>query len=208
MEDEQEKIEITDENPGGESEQIHEDTVDNGGRNDDGDNGGNSDNDTNKDEEKKFTQADIDNAVNKALARKLPPKKEMEKFRNWKKSQQTEQEKAQERERHYLDVEKENESLKHENLVIKAGVRDPEDINYVLYRVEKMEGDFEDNLENFLKTNEKYKAPETKRVEGADHKPKSKETITRKELNAMSYKERAEYKKNNPEAYMSAMKGK
>ena len=160
----------------------------------------------NKNDERKFTQDDVNKAVSKALAKKLPPKEEMDEFRAWKKSQQTEQERQQEREKHYADVEKENAYLKQENAVIKAGVN-AGDVDYVLFKVGRMEGDFDENLEIFLKENEKYKAPETKRVEGAEHKPKSKETITKKQLNAMSYKERTEYKRNNPEAYRSAMKG-
>lgn len=159
-------------------------------------------------DEHKFTQADIDNAVKKALAKKLPPKKEMDEFKAWKEAQKTEQEKAAEREQHYLKIEQENEALKNENAVIKAGVR-AEDVDYVLFKVGKMEGDdFEDNLKSFLETNSKFTAPKTKTVEGAKHETKQKETITKAELQNMSYKEKMEFYDKNPEAYENAMRGK
>ena len=158
-------------------------------------------------DERKFTQADIDKAVSKALAKKLPPKKEMDEFKAWKDAQKTEQEKAAERERHYLEIEKANEALKHENAVIKAGVH-ADDVDYVLFKVEKMEGDdFEDNLKKYLSKNEKFTAPKTKTVEGAKHETKQKETITKAELLKMSYKDRLEFYEKNPSAYESAMRG-
>ncbi len=158
---------------------------------------------------KTFTQAEVDQIVSDRLKRERrnqPAPERLKAFKEWEKSQQTEQEKAAEREKHYLDLEKENDNLKRENEIIKAGVH-AEDVDYVLFKVSRMEGDFEENLKDFLKENAKYTAPETKTVEGASHKPKAKETITKKELQAMSYREQLEFKRKNPAAYEAAIRG-
>lgn len=208
MEEENKNLENenTDENRGTDNESENTNTTNNneGGENTNHDDG-NKESES-KNDERKFTQDDVNKAVNKALAKRLPPKEEMDAFREWKKSQQTEQEKQAEREKHYMEVDKENEQLKRENAVIKAGVN-ADDVDYVIFKVGKMEGDFEDNLETFLKDNEKYTVPKTKTVEGAKHEPKAKETITREELNKMTYKQRLEFKKKNPTAYEKAMRG-
>ena len=40
--------------------------------------------------------------------------------------------------------------------MLKAGVKDVEDVDYILFKVGKMDGDFEENLAKFLKDNPKY----------------------------------------------------
>lgn len=225
MEEENKDIELTDENQG-EPEQVQENTVDNGEKDHEEVAELNEPEQNNvperkesesietepekhnePEEERKFTQEDVDKAVKKALAKRLPPKEEMDEFKAWKDSKKTEQEKAAEREKHYLEIEQANVALKHENAVIKAGVR-AEDVDYVLFKVEKMDGDdFEDNLKEFLKKNDKFTAPKTKVVEGIKHEPKQKETITKADLNKMSYREKIEFYEKNPGAYESAMRG-
>jgi hypothetical protein len=68
-----------------------------------------------------------------------------------------------------------------------------------------MEGDFEDNLNNYLKKNQKYLTPKTTVVEGAEHKQKAKLAITKKDLDNMDYASRAKYKEEHPEEYAKAM---
>ena len=46
--------------------------------------------------------------------------------------------------------------MQKENAVLKAGVKDADDIDYVLFKVSKMEGEFEENLAKFLNDNPKY----------------------------------------------------
>lgn len=157
-----------------------------------------------KAEEKKFTQADFDKALTRALAKKLPPKEEMEQFKHWKEEQQTLEEKMDALKSKYADLKTENDRLSHENAVIKAGVQ-TDAVDFVVFKVEKMEGDFEDNLKDYLDSHKKYTTPKTTVVEGAEHKAKPKASISKAELDRMSYQERATYKAQHPEEYRKAM---
>lgn len=93
--------------------------------------------------------------VDKALAKKLPPKEELDAFKKWKESQKTETEKQAEIQKQLTQREQEATNLKNENLVLKKGVN-VDDVDYVLFKVSKMEGDFEENLDGFLKENDKF----------------------------------------------------
>lgn len=123
--------------------------------------------------EKTFTQAELDKVIADRLAReraKMPAADKLKAFDEWQKSQQTEAEKAAEREKEYQAAAARNTELQHELAVIKAGVK-ADDIEYVLFKVGKMEGEFADNLKTFLAENTKYTEPETTTVEGMKHKP-------------------------------------
>ncbi len=123
--------------------------------------------------EKTFTQAELDKVIADRLAReraKMPPQEKLKAFEEWQKSQQTEAEKAAEREKEYQAAAARNTELQRELAVIKAGVK-AEDAEYVLFKVGKMEGEFADNLKAFLAENTKYTEPETTTVEGMKHKP-------------------------------------
>ena len=123
--------------------------------------------------EKTFTQAELDKVIADRLAReraKMPPQDKLKAFEEWQKSQQTEAEKAAEREKEYQAAAARNTELQRELAVLKAGVK-AEDAEYVLFKVGKMEGEFADNLKAFLAENTKYTEPETTTVEGMKHKP-------------------------------------
>ena len=160
--------------------------------------------------EKMFTQAEFEKALKSTLAKKLPPKDEMEQFKKWRESQQTIEEKMTVLSARNNKLEDEIESLKHENLIIKSGV-DKEAIDFVQFNVEKMEGDFEENLEEYLKSHKQYLKPapvvvqKTTVVEGAKHEKTAKTAITKKELDEMGYQERAKYREEHPEEYAKAM---
>ena len=160
--------------------------------------------------EKMFTQADFEKALKSTLAKKLPPKEEMEQFKKWRESQQTIEEKMTVLSAKNNKLEDEIEKLRHENLIIKSGV-DKEAIDFVQFNVEKMDGDFEENLEEYLKSHKKYLTPppqpvvKTTVVEAAEHKAKPKTGITKKELDEMGYMERAKYREEHPEEYAKAM---
>ena len=133
----------------------------------------NEDNSTAEKLEKTFTQAELDKVIADRLAReraKMPPQDKLKAFEEWQKSQQTEAEKAAEREKEYQAQQSRNTELQRELAVIKAGVK-AEDAEYVLFKVGKMEGEFADNLKAFLAENTKYTEPETTMVEGMKHKP-------------------------------------
>ncbi len=165
--------------------------------------------------EKTFTQTEFEKALKSALAKRLPSKEEREQFEHWKESQQTLEEKmsvlmtknsklTEEIETQKQDYLAEIEKLKHENTIIKAGV-EKDAVEFVQYKVEKMDGDFDDNLQMFLKENKRYVTPKTTIVEAAEHKPKVKVGITKKDLDKMGYVERAQYREEHPEEYAKAM---
>lgn len=133
----------------------------------------NEDNSTAEKLEKTFTQAELDKVIADRLAReraKMPPQDKLKAFEEWQKSQQTEAEKAAEREKEYQAQQSRNSELQRELAVIKAGVK-AEDAEYVIFKVGKMEGEFADNLKAFLAENTKYTEPETATVDGMKHKP-------------------------------------
>lgn len=106
----------------------------------------------NKDEGKTFTQADF-NKFSMKLENKY--KEKYKDYDKWLESQKTETEKQNELNQKMADTTNENKALKQENLVLKSNV-DAEFVDYVQFAVSKMEGDFEDNLKEFLKDNPKY----------------------------------------------------
>ena len=102
-----------------------------------------------------ITKADAQKMVDGALAKNLPPKEKMEAFKKWEEEQKTEADKQ-------AEILKENETLKQEklnsqreNALLRKGIND-EDMDYVMFKVGKMDGDFNDNLEEFLKENTRF----------------------------------------------------
>lgn len=80
---------------------------------------------------------------------------DMKKYKEWEESQKTNEEK-------YADILKENEKLKNDlayaenkSVVANAGV-DSKFQKFVLSEVSLMDGDFEENLKNYLKENSQY----------------------------------------------------
>lgn len=142
--------------------------------------------------EKTFTQTDVDRIVGERLAlerAKVPSEDELKGYRDWKASaglpsaqhwsqlrkerdeaaQQTEAEKAAKQEAELTRIRNEFEALRRENAVIRAGVS-ADDADYVMFKVGKMEGDFEANLKTFLESDKRFTEPKTKTVPGTEHK--------------------------------------
>lgn len=116
-------------------------------------------------------RAEAQKMADAMVAKKLkgmPSKEELAKYKEWQESQKTAEEKQAERDEHYRALEAENTSLKQEKLVLSKGVS-LSDADYVLFKVGKMEGDFEENLDKFLSENEKFvsSAESTKATDGA-----------------------------------------
>lgn len=114
----------------------------------------------NKDEgkkEKTYTQAEY-NAFEKKIKEKYEKKYEgvdLEKYKAWQESQKTEAEKQAEKDaKQQKDLAEAQEAMK-ENKVFKAGVS-KEDVEFVAFKVSKLEGNFDENLAKFLKENPKY----------------------------------------------------
>ena len=109
-------------------------------------------------EQKTFTQEELNTIVETRLAKAkkdMPSKEELKKYNEWKEAQKTEQEKMAEKETEYQKALAEKEQIINENKILKSGVN-AEDTDYVLFKVTKMEGDFEENLSKFLKDNPKF----------------------------------------------------
>ena len=135
--------------------------------------------DETKDEGKTFTQEEFNDALKREVARKtkgIPSKEELKAYNEWKESQKTEEERKTEKEQEYQKTISERDSYKKENSLLRKGVN-IDDLDYVLFKVSKMEGEFDDNLETFLKDNPKYlvknEPKEIKTVDlGSDHNEK------------------------------------
>lgn len=136
---------------------------------------------------KTFTQADVDRIIAERLQRerdKLPNDEELKAYREWKKSQQSEAEKAAEREKELAELHSKKTDLERELAVLKAGVR-AKDADYVIFKVSRMDGDFSENLARFLKDNTEFTQPETVKVEGTKHTisaPEQEDGVTKEFL--------------------------
>lgn len=118
---------------------------------------------TEKADVKTFTQEEV-NAMLAKEKKKMPSKDELKAFKDWKESQKTEAEKQAEKEAEYQKTLNELNTLKQTNAVLEAGVN-KDDADYVLFKVGKMEGEFEENLAKFLKDNPKYLKQELEQTE-------------------------------------------
>jgi len=107
---------------------------------------------------KTLTQEEAQKMADAIVAKKLkgmPTKEEVQEYKDWKEAQKTEEQKRAERDAQSAIQAKELEDAKKELAVYKRGVNS-EEAEFVAYKVSKMEGDFETNLEEFLKANPKY----------------------------------------------------
>lgn len=118
---------------------------------------------TDKADVKTFTQEEV-NAMLAKEKKKMPSKDELKAFKEWQESQKTEAEKQAEKEAEYQKTLNELNTLKQTNAVLEAGVN-KDDADYVLFKVGKMEGEFEENLAKFLKDSPKYLKQELETLE-------------------------------------------
>ena len=106
---------------------------------------------------KTFTQDEV-NTMLKKEKQKAEKKYEgidVAKYKEWVESQKTAEQKQAEKEAEYQKTLNELNTLKQTNAVLGAGVKS-DDADYVLFKVSKMEGEFEENLAKFLKDNPKF----------------------------------------------------
>lgn len=107
---------------------------------------------------KTFTQDEV-NTMLKKEKQKAEKKYEgidVAKYKEWVESQKTAEQKQAEKEAEYAQKDETISQLQREKAVLKAGVKDDDDIEFVLWKVGKMEGEFEENLAKFLKDNPKF----------------------------------------------------
>ena len=104
--------------------------------------------------EKTFTQEEV-NAMLAKEKNKMPSKEDMKAFNEWKESQKTETEKSLEKDKKIEALEKQLAYAKNESVVANAGV-DSKFQKFVLSEVSELEGEFEDNLKDYLKENPQF----------------------------------------------------
>lgn len=104
------------------------------------------------------TQEDFNEALKKEVARKtrnLPSKEDLKAFNEWKESQKTETEKSLEKDKKIETLEKQLAYAENKSVVANAGV-DAKFQKFILSEVSELEGDFEDNLKDYLKENPQF----------------------------------------------------
>lgn len=126
----------------------------------------------------------------------MPSKEELKAFKEWQEAQKTAEQKQSEKETEYQKTLSKNESLEQENKVLKAGVN-VDDVDYVVFKVSKMDGDFEENLEEFLKDNPKY----TQSQEPEENKSTSNGAHTQKQNTSQDSGVMSILKQKYPEIY-------
>ena len=113
-----------------------------------------------------FTQEEVNGIVKERLAKAqkgIPSKEELAKYNEWKESQKTQQDKYDDLGKNSTEKDNTILNLEKENAVLKAGITDQDEIEFICYKVGKMDGDFKENLSKYLADNPKYtKKQETK----------------------------------------------
>lgn len=105
-------------------------------------------------EVKTFTQDEV-NAMMAKERSKMPSKEDLKAFNEWKESQKTETEKSLEKDKKIETLEKQLAYAENKSVVANAGV-DSKFQKFVLSEVSEMEGEFEDNLKDYLKENPQF----------------------------------------------------
>lgn len=113
-----------------------------------------------------FTQEEVNGIVKERIAKAqkgIPSKEELAKYNEWKESQKTQQDKYDDLVKNSNEKDNTISILEKENAVLKAGITDQDEIEFICYKVGKMDGDFKENLTQYLADNPKYtKKQETK----------------------------------------------
>ena len=133
----------------------------------------NVENNSEKVVEKTFTQDEVNAIVKERLAKAqkgIPSKEELTKYNEWKESQKTQQDKYDELVKDGAKKDSTISNLKKENLVLKSGITDSDEIEFIVYKVSKMDGDFEDNLKQYLTDNPKHIKKEETKATGVESK--------------------------------------
>lgn len=107
--------------------------------------------------EKTYTQEEV-NAINAKLKDKYEKKYagiNLKKYKEWEDSQKTETEKSLEKDKRIETLEKQLSYAENKSVVANAGV-DAKFQKFVLSEVSELEGDFEDNLKDYLKDNPQF----------------------------------------------------
>ncbi|MBQ9314868.1 MAG: hypothetical protein IJ220_07800 [Clostridia bacterium] len=107
---------------------------------------------------KTYTQDEVNSLLKKEkekYQKKMPSKERLEALEKYEESQKSAEQKQAEKETKYQKALSDLQEKENYIAVLESGVS-KEDSDYVLFKVSKMEGDFNENLEEFLKSNPKY----------------------------------------------------
>lgn len=105
--------------------------------------------------EKTFTQDEV-NAMMAKERSKMPSKEDMKAFNDWKESQKSEAEKQTERAQEFAKLQAEKDSLEQLTKIYDAGVTGKDNVEFIQFKVSKMEGDFDENLKSYLDEHPNY----------------------------------------------------
>lgn len=122
---------------------------------------------------KTFTQEEVNGIVKDRLAKAqkgIPSKEELAKYNEWKESQKTQQDKYDDLVKNSNEKDHTISNLEKENAVLKAGITDQDEIEFICYKIGKMEGDFKDNLSQYLAENPKYTKKQETKATGVETK--------------------------------------
>lgn len=112
---------------------------------------------------KTYTQEEV-NAINAKLKDKYEKKYagiDLKKYKEWEDSQKTEAEKQTERAQEFAKLQAEKDSLEQLTKIYDAGVTGKDNVEFIQFKVSKMEGDFDENLKAYLDEHPKYLQKET-----------------------------------------------
>jgi hypothetical protein len=125
---------------------------------------------------KTFTQEEVNGIVKERLAKAqkgIPSKEELAKYNEWKESQKTQQDKYDDLVKNSTEKDNTISNLEKENAVLKAGITDQDEIEFICYKVGKMDGDFKENLTQYLADNPKYTKKQETKATGVETKPQT-----------------------------------
>lgn len=125
---------------------------------------------------KTFTQEEVNGIVKERLAKAqkgIPSKEELAKYNEWKESQKSQQDKYDDLVKNSNEKDHTISNLEKENAVLKAGITDQDEIEFICYKVGKMDGDFKENLTQYLADNPKYTKKQETKATGVETKTQS-----------------------------------
>lgn len=125
---------------------------------------------------KTFTQEEVNGIVKERLAKAqkgIPSKEELAKYNEWKESQKSQQDKYNDLVKNSNEKDHTISTLEKEIAVLKAGILDQDEIEFICYKVGKMDGDFKENLSQYLADNPKYTKKQESKATGIETKPQT-----------------------------------
>lgn len=143
-----------------------------------------------------FTQEEV-NALLAKEKKNLPSKEELKAFKDWQESQKTEEQKRQEEVVRMQNLQNDNNSQSQIISIMRNGI-DYETAEFIQFKLSKMDGDFDTNLETYLAENKnKFTKEETKKpvTTGFSQSKTNTSTNTNKDYLDRKYADNPYYKK-------------